>query len=206
MDYSDTNTVDFFDPTDAEYSTEPLNVINEDLVSIRGFNDVNIPFALAVRKGRLSYIEIFGRTFLQLADSIIGLFGADTNFTSLITDRLGVTQLSSQFYGVTKVLYAVNGRQPSNYVDKIKASNIYNLYHKINEINVNGYKVYNEVPLQLNEQEFINLLDNNYLYINGALCEVLTLRFTDERSKAVITYREPFNYAEGKVQILTINE
>ena len=143
---------------------------------------------------------------MQLADSIIGLFGADTNFTSLITDRLGVTQLSSQFYGVTKVLYAVNGRQPSNYVDKIKASNIYNLYHKINEINVNGYKVYNEVPMQLNEQEFINLLDNNYLYINGALCEVLTLRFTDERSKAVITYREPFNYAEGKVQILTINE
>lgn len=206
VDYSDTNTVDFFDPTDAEYSTEPLNVINEDLVSIRGFNDVNIPFALGVRKGRLSYIEIFGRTFLQLADSIIGLFGADTNFTSLITDRLGVTQLSSQFYGVTKVLYAVNGRQPSNYVDKIKASNIYNLYHKINEINVNGYKVYNEVPIQLNEQEFINLLDNNYLYINGALCEVLTLRFTDERSKAVITYREPYNYAEGKVQILTINE
>lgn len=206
VDYSDTNTVDFFDPTDAEYSTEPLNVINEDLVSIRGFNDVNIPFALGVRKGRLSYIEIFGRTFLQLADSIIGLFGADTNFTSLITDRLGVTQLSSQFYGVTKVLYVVNGRQPSNYVDKIKASNIYNLYHKINEINVNGYKVYNEVPLQLNEQEFINLLDNNYLYINGVLCEVLTLRFTDERSKAVITYREPFNYAEGKVQILTINE
>jgi hypothetical protein len=206
VDYSDTNTVDFFDPTDAEYSTEPLNVINEDLVSIRGFNDVNIPFALGVRKGSLSYIEIFGRTFLQLADSIIGLFGADTNFTSLITDRLGVTQLSSQFYGVTKVLYAVNGRQPSNYVDKIKASNIYNLYHKINEINVNGYKVYNEVPLQLNEQEFINLLDNNYLYINGALCEVLTLRFTDERSKAVITYREPFNYASGKVQILTINE
>ena len=206
VDYSDTNTVDFFDPTDAEYSTEPLNVINEDLVSIRGFNDVNIPFALGVRKGRLSYIEIFGRTFLQLADSIIGLFGVDTNFTSLITDRLGVTQLSSQFYGVTKVLYAVNGRQPSNYVDKIKASNIYNLYHKINEINVNGYKVYNEVPIQLNEKEFINLLDNNYLYINGALCEVLTLRFTDERSKAIITYREPFNYADGKVQILTINE
>ena len=206
VDYSDTNTLDFFDPTDAEYSTEPLNVINEDLVSIRGFNDVNIPFALGVRKGRLSYIEIFGRTFLQLADSIIGLFGVDLNFTSLITDRLGVTQISSQFYGVTKVLYAVNGRQPSNYVDKIKASNIYNLYHKINEINVNGYKIYNDAPIRLNPQEFLTLLDNNYAYINGVLCEILTIRYTDEQSQAVVTYREPFNYAEGKVNILTIND
>jgi hypothetical protein len=206
VDYADTHTLDKFDPTDAEYSTEPLNVINEDLVSIRGFNDVNIPFALGVRKDELSYIEIFGRTFLQLADSIIGLFGVDLNFTSLITDRLGVTQISSQFFGVTKVLYAVNGRQPSNYVDKIKASNIYNLYHKINEININGYKVYNDAPMRLNPQEFISLLDNNFAYINGALCEILTVRFTDEQSQAVISYREPFNYAEGKVEILTIND
>jgi hypothetical protein len=206
VDYADTHTLDKFDPTDAEYSTEPLNVINEDLVSIRGFNDVNIPFALGVRKDELSYIEIFGRTFLQLADSIIGLFGVDLNFTSLITDRLGVTQISSQFFGVTKVLYAVNGRQPSNYVDKIKASNIYNLYHKINEININGYKVYNDAPMRLNPQEFISLLDNNFAYINGALCEILTVRFTDEQSQAVVTYREPFNYAEDKVEILTIND
>ena len=205
VDYADVHTLDNFDPTDAEYSTEPLNVINPDLVSIRGFNDVNIPFALGVRKNDLSYIEKFAKTFLQLADSIIGLFGVDLNFTSLITDRLGVTQISSQFYGVTKVLYAVNGRQPSNYMDKIKASNIYNLYHKINEINVNGYKIYNDAPIRLNPQEFLTLLDNNYAYINGVLCEILTIRYTDEQSKAVITYREPFNYAEGKVEILTVN-
>ena len=206
VDYADTHTLDKFDPTDAEYSTEPLNVINQDLVSIRGFNDVNIPFALGVRKDELSYIEKFAKAYLQLADSIIGLFGVDLNFTSLITDRLGVTQISSQFFGVTKVLYAVNGRQPSNYVGKIKASNIYNLYHKINEININGFKVYNDAPMRLNPQEFISLLDNNFAYINGALCEILTVRFTDEQSQAVVTYREPFNYAEGKVEILTIND
>ena len=206
VDYADTHTLDKFDPTDAEYSTEPLNVINQDLVSIRGLNDVNIPFALGVRKSELSYIEKFAKTFLQLADTIIGLFGVDLNFTSLITDRLGVTQISSQFYGVTKVLYAVNGRQPSNYIDKIKASNIYNLYHKINEINVNGFKVYNDAPIRITPTEFVYLLDNNYTYINGVLCEILTIRYTDEQSQAVVSYREPFNYAEDKVKILTINE
>jgi hypothetical protein len=206
VDYSDVHTLDNFDPTDAEYSTEPLNVINADLVSIRGFNDINIPFALGVRKGQLNWLEKFCVTFLRLADSIIGLFGADLNFSSLITNRLGVTQISQQFYSVTKVLYAVNGRQPSNYLDKIKASKIYQDYHKINEININGYKIYNDVPLRLNPQDFLSLLDNNYTYINGVLCEILSLRYTDEQSSAIISYKEPFNYAEGKVEILTINE
>jgi hypothetical protein len=38
------------------------------------------------------------------------------------------------------------------------------------------------------------------------LCEILSLRYTDEQSSAIISYKEPFNYAEGKVEILTINE
>ena len=63
VDYSDTHTLDFFDPTDAEYSTEPTNVINQDLVSIKGLNDINIPFALGVRKNQLNWIENFAKTF-----------------------------------------------------------------------------------------------------------------------------------------------
>ena len=66
IDYSDFHTVDFFDPTDAEYSTEPLNVINSDLVSIRGLNDVNIPFALGVRKNQLNWLELFAKGFFEV--------------------------------------------------------------------------------------------------------------------------------------------
>jgi len=206
VDYSDVHTLDAFDPTDAEYSTEPLNVINSDLVSIRGFNDVNIPFALGVRKGELNWLEKFCKAFLNLADAVVGLFGNNINYSALITNRLGVTQISQQYYSVTKLLYAVNGRQPSNYIDKIKASKIYQDYHKINEININGYKIYSDVPMRLNPQEFISLLDNNYTYINGVLCEILSIRYTDEQSSAIISYKEPYNYADGKVEILTINQ
>lgn len=206
VDYSDVHTLDAFDPTDAEYSTEPLNVINSDLVSIRGFNDVNIPFALGVRKGELNWLEKFCKAFLNLADAVVGLFGNNINYSALITNRLGVTQISQQYYSVTKLLYAVNGRQPSNYIDKIKASKIYQDYHKINEININGYKIYSDVPMRLNPQEFLSLLDNNYTYINGVLCEILSIRYTDEQSSAIISYKEPYNYASGKVEILTINQ
>jgi hypothetical protein len=206
VDYSDTHTLDFFDPTDAEFSTEPLNVINEDLVSIRGLNDINIPFALGVRKDRLSWVEAFAKTFFQLLDTVTGLFGAGLNSTALITNRLGVTQISQQYYSVTKVLYATNGKQSADYVDKIKAGNIYNEYHKINEININGYKIYSDVPMRLKSEEFVSLLDNNFAYIDGILCEILSIRYIDELSKAIISYKEPFEYAEGKVEIITIND
>jgi len=206
VDYSDTHTLDFFDPTDAEFSTEPLNVINEDLVSIRGLNDINIPFALGVRKDRLSWVEAFAKTFFQLLDTVTGLFGAGLNSTALITNRLGVTQISQQYYSVTKVLYATNGKQSADYVDKIKAGNIYNEYHKINEININGYKIYSDVPMRLKSEEFVSLLDNNFAYIDGVLCEILSIRYIDELSKAIISYKEPFEYAEGKVEIITIND
>ena len=205
VDYSDTHTLDFFDPTDAEFSTEPLNVINEDLVSIRGLNDINIPFALGVRKDRLSWVEAFAKTFFQLIDTVTGLFGAGLNSTALITNRLGVTQISQQYYSVTKVLYATNGKQSADYVDKIKAGNIYNEYHKINEININGYKIYSDVPMRLKSEEFVSLLDNNFAYIDGVLCEILSIRYIDELSKAIISYKEPYEYAEGKVEIITIN-
>ena len=58
----------------------------------------------------------------------------------------------------------------------------------------------------MNASEFLSLLDNNFAYINGLLCEILTIRYTDEQSKAVISYKEPFEYAQGKVEIIVINE
>jgi len=206
VDYSDINTIDFFDPTDAEYSTEPLSVINSDLVTIKGLNDINIPFALGIRKSRLSWIEEIAKAFFVLIDGVTGIFGRGTNYVAKIKNRIGVTQLSQQYFGVTKVLYATNGKQPAGYVDKIKASNIYEKYHNIDEININGYKIYTDVPIRLKSDEFVSLLNNNFAYINGVLCEILTIRYIDELSRAIISYKEPYEYASGKVEIIAINE
>jgi len=206
VDYSDINTIDFFDPTDAEYSTEPLSVINSDLVTIKGLNDINIPFALGIRKSRLSWIEEIAKAFFVLIDGVTGIFGRGTNYVAKIKNRIGVTQLSQQYFGVTKVLYATNGKQPANYVEKIKASNIYKNYHNIDEININGYKIYSDVPIRLKSDEFVSLLNNNFAYINGVLCEILTIRYIDELSRAIISYKEPYEYASGKVEIIAINE
>jgi len=60
--------------------------------------------------------------------------------------------------------------------------------------------------MRLKSEEFVSLLDNNFAYIDGILCEILSIRYIDELSKAIISYKEPFEYAEGKVEIITIND
>ena len=204
-DNTDTHTLDFFNPTDAEYSTEPLNVINADLVTIKGLNDVSIPFALGVRKNGLNWIEKFAKGFFEVIDGLINTFGGNSSLVSQINGRIGVMQISQQFFTTTKLLYTVAGKQPANYVDLIKASTIYNNYHKINEINLNDFKIFSEVPLRITSADFVNLLNNNYAEINGIVCEILTIKYVDEQSSAIITYKQPFDYASGKVETITIN-
>ncbi len=204
-DATDVHTMDFFDPTDAEYSTEPTNVINPDLVTIKGLNDVNIPFALGVRKNSLNWLEKLAKEFFEVVDEVVNAFGGNGNFTSQITNRIGVMQISQQFFVQSKFLYTIGGKQPENYADIIKASEIYFKYHKINEITVNDYKIISDAPVRLNSADFVNLLNSNYAEINGVVCEILTIQYIDEQSQAVITYKEPFDYADGKVKIITIN-
>ena len=205
-DPSDTHTMDFFDPTDAEYSTEVSNVANSDLLLVRGYNDINIPFALGVRKNGLNWLEKIAKGFFEVVDEVVEAFGGNGNLSAQITDRVGVLQVSQQFFSRTKLMYTIGGKQPENYPDIIKASAIYNAYHRINEIQNNDYKVFSDVPIRLSSADFVNLMNNNFANIDGKVCEILTMQFFEEQSHAIISYKEPFDYADGKVYTLTIND
>ena len=62
------------------------------------------------------------------------------------------------------------------------------------------------MPLRLNDEEFVTLLNNNYAEINGVICEILTIEYKDEESIATISYKQPFNWANGKTNVITIND
>ena len=206
VDYQDTHTLDYFDPTDAEYSTEAVSPINPDLVTIKGLNDVSINFALGSRKKTLNWIEKFAKGVFKVIDEVTGVFGGGTNLESQITNRIGVLQISSQYYSTTKLLYLIGGKQPANYESFLKASVIWNKYHYINQIQLNDFKIRNGSRIRLSFQDFVDLLNNNYAEINGNLCEILRIEWIDEKSFALISYKEPFDYADNNVLTLTINE
>jgi hypothetical protein len=205
-DLSDIHTMDFFDPTDAEYSTEPANVVNADLVSIKGLQDVNIPFALGVRKNNLNFIEKTAKVFFVIIDEVSTLFGSGTNFAGSIDDRIGMLQISQQFFTQTKFLYLIGNKQPANYTSFVSASALWNKFHFINQIQLYQFQVRSDVRTRISESDFVDLLNNNYATINGVRCEILRIEYIDEKSYSTINYRQPDTYATGKVTTLTINE
>ena len=204
-DFSDLNTLDFFDPTDAEYSTEPTSIPNSDLVLIKGLNDVAIPFALGIRKAKLNWLEELAKAFFEVVDELTNALGGATNYSGQIENRVGVLQLSQQFYSVTKYMWTINGKQPESYTSSISAAAIYNGWHVIDQINNNDYKVIEDAPVPMSDENFLNLINYNFANINGKPCEILTMQYFEEQSLANITYKEPYDWADGKTQVITIN-
>ena len=185
---------------DTEFTTEALNVTNPDLVAIKGLNEVQIPYALGSRKGKLNWVELIGKGLFQVIDAITGIFGGGTNYAGQIGERKDCLQISSNYFSVTKVLWTVNGKQPSDYLQIISANALWQKYHYINQIQLNGWIIKQNARVNLTGQDFVNLLSNNFASINGLNCEILQIEYLDENKQSVITYREPFDYATGKVE------
>jgi hypothetical protein len=207
LDTMDIHTMDkIYDYHDAEYSTEPTNVVNADLVSIKGLNDVNIPFAMGARKENLNWLEKLVKGMFEFIDFLTGIFGGGTNFATKIENRKGVLMVSQNYFTTTKLLYCINGKQQPDYLDFMAARSIWGKFHYINQIQLNDYVIKNEARIRMTQSDFVNLLNNNFAEINGVMCEILRIEWIDEKSFAQITYRERNNFAIGKVNTLVIND
>ena len=205
-DFSEIHTLDKIrDFIDAEFSTEPSNFVNEDLVSIKGLNEVNIPFSLGSRKESLNVVEKAVKDVIEVLDILVSVFGGSSNLSATIDARKGALQVGGEYWATTKLLYTVDGRQTADYLDKISASSLWANYHSINQIQENAYTIKETSRVRLKASEFSNLLDNNFIEINGVICEVLRIEWYDERAYCSISYKVPSNYPSGKVNTVIIN-
>jgi hypothetical protein len=221
LDYTDTHTVDgvMFGRHQAEYSTENnISTPYQDLVTIKGLNEVRINFAMGAPKEKLSYIEELGAGFALIVDVVTNvvasIFGASgTNYYQQIQDRVNTMKISNEYFGVTKSLYvkpSVSGGDKVNlyasqYDSKVSATGLWNNFHYINFIANNDYIIHEEARVRLRQNQFVLLQSNNFIFTNNKWCEVLRLQWIDEKSDATITYKEPFDWANGKVRLEKIN-
>ena len=209
LDYTDAHTQDIiYEYNDAEFSTEPTSVVNQDLVSITNLSDVGINFSLGSRKLKLTVAEKIMKGIFTVVDLITAVFtfGNGTDLSSKVDDRKGMLQISQQYFANTKILYLVGSKQPENWYDYLSAKSLWDKYHYINQITLNGWEIRENARIRLKASEFMTILDNNYAEIDGVLCEILRVEYIDETSFALISYRKPSNYAVGKVYNLVINE
>lgn len=207
LDQTDLYTLDgaLYNGHDAEYSTEPLNVTNTDLVTIKGLQEVQIPFSLGARKGDLNWFELIAKGFLEVIDVVTGLFGGGTNFSSSIDNRKGYLTVSSVYWTNTKLLWVTNKKQPLNYGEYLASFKLWDKFHYINDIRENAWEIIDQAPARMNDDEWLGIQDNNFINFDGQDCEVLRLEYFDETSQATITYQKPSDYPVGKVEVKRIN-
>jgi hypothetical protein len=201
-DTSDVHTMDKLDSLDMEWSTEYVTVSEPDLFVVKGLVDIGLPFAFGNRKESLTWVEKTTIPFAKLGDQVINFFGGSSSLMSKINGRIGVTQISQQYYSVSKMLWATNGKQPANYLTKIGALPIANRYHAKNKVKENFQRI-ETARIPLSTANFDTITNNNYvLDENGNSLKLLTFEFINESKEADIEYSVSSNEGNNTKTIL----
>jgi hypothetical protein len=189
FDTSDLHTLNNYQKGQAEYSTEPINTVNPDLVTIKGLVSIDIPFAFGVRKNQLTYVEEKLLSLAEFADGIISFWGGDGDNASKISGRVGVMQISQQQFGQTKLLYLNGKKQPTNYLDKIGAKAVYE-YQKTNEVKENFKRIHTS-SIPLSSHQFNQIINGGNVVqdsITDEILEIISIDWINESVTAEINY------------------
>ena len=198
-DYSDLYTIDNFDNSNAEYSLERQTVVNNDLNSIKGLTEAQIPFALASIKTKYDWLEKRFSNLYQLIDKLAG-----TNYANK-KSKLGLIILSDQFYSVSKlIIYDGNKKQALNFNDYLSATNLWDKFHYINNVSKKPFKIVENEKVKMNDQEFTNILNKNYASIDGEVIEITNIQYFSERKFSLISYRKPTDILNKNIKLIKV--
>lgn len=206
IDVSDTNTMDYPNGSGVEYDTSPILVNNADLVSIERLDERVAGFSLGRRKDGFTFLEREARKIAQEADKVVSALGGNSNLVSKIDKRIGVLQISQPFFGNTKLLWTVGGRQPQNYLNFIGANAIYQKYHTTNEYKLNSKDIYRDMPTQFDPKLFNQFFENRFVQLNtGETVEIYDYEFIPEQNLMTVTYAKSASYGDN-TKITKIHE
>ena len=169
-------------------STLPANPLDQ----IKGLQDIRINFAL----GRIKKETRFEEFMYKLADKADTLLF--TNFMQQVQKRIGVLALSKEQFATTKILFQQKGIQTPDYLDHLGAVKIYENYHAVDNPQFNLFKKYEGMPVRMNNEQFLLILQNKVVSLEGSLCEVIKLSYQPETSMAIVDYKkQELNWAKN---------
>lgn len=203
----DLNTTDNTNGLAFQSIISPKNTTNPELTNLKGIEKVDIPFALPLRKNKLTAIEEIVKVFATLADAITGQLGNPQGFSGKIDARVGAMHLSSHFTGVPKIIVMNGGNLAKDQRNILSAERLWNEFHFINSfapIEVNGvlhhnqYKLFEKQEIPFCFEDFVTLLGNNLVTTeDGQNAEVELLEWFTWQNKATISYRVNEIYDEN---------
>lgn len=174
-------------------------------LNIKGVDDRLMPFARVARKNSLSELESTIKVLADVADSVIKVFGGNSNLASSIKDRVGMAKLSTDSHTVPRMVYLEGGKIPRNFESLTSAEYFYFNFIKAESfiLSVNGgpMDVFTGIKIPFGFDDFLSLINNSYFVSdNGSKGRVDKLIWDSYEDSAVVDYRVQNDYTNGKLK------
>ena len=205
-DIRDIWTVKQFKGTNYQVLTEPITTNNDKFITLLGAEQISIPVALGNRKDGLNALERTIESILSVFDTIInalgGAFGIDSDFSGIVSSKIGLLKVSDNNHTIPKLLYLEGGKIPSNHRDFLSAKAIYNNYYFWKSFVSNSEKaqkkLFNGVEVPFGLSDFIKVVENAYIYnSNGKSSKLVDLEWKTGKDKATVSYFERGAYTRN---------
>ena len=178
-DPSDINTFDDSKGQIAEKGAQLLVDPNPDIRLLKGLEQVDNRFSLGTRKDELTFAEKVLKTLAQAVDLFTG-----GSLSTKIDNRVGLLQISQQYFNNTKLLWMTNNRIASDHKEKLGAINILNEYHRPFKLKA----VLENMPIRMTKEEFLLYSEQYFVILNtGQEAEIRRLSWNEQDNLAEVT-------------------
>jgi len=204
LDFSDRYTMDQIQGMRAEYRTVYTGTADAELVDISTAKRIDIPFALAKRKDSLSYLDEQAIIFGTIVDGIINFFGGNSNLVNNVQSSIGQMIISDQHFTRTKFVWAIGGKQPQNYLDKISANAIYLANHTYLQVKENFQDI-QEMRVPFSVSNFHSMLNIRYVSDEiGTALQLINYGFVPSEGQILLNFGI-FRPEKSKTQTIKIH-
>jgi len=206
-DSQDKNVIENYLGTSYEVITTPNTTSNIQNVTLKGLDEIEIPYALGIRKKKKTVIEklldVFINTSSGLVDAVNTVGGNSVTPSPAISGRIGCVKFETDFLNVPKMLYLLPNddpsfpnQLPSNYLDLWSAKVLWNNYHSQKSFvgnsftNTNQWILHQGARIPFGFDDFLKLIDNSYFYdINGDTAQVTKIQWNVSQDFAIVDYK-----------------
>jgi hypothetical protein len=194
-DTEDKNTLDIKDGLVYQVITTQNTVNNPDLSTLKGLENINVPFSMAVRKDKLTAIEEVLKVFLTAADFLSGQLDQPNSFASQFNARVGSMHISSHKLTKPKMVVMAGATLAKEQRQIMAASKLWRDYHSINSFvtqsdgSNNQQFIYEEQKIPFCFEDFVSLGNNNFVNTDsGEDAIVKEIVWSFEKNTATINY------------------
>lgn len=162
----------------AEIGANLLVDPNTDIRLIKGLDQPSVNFSLGSRKNELNFAEKSLKSLAKAVDFFTG-----GGLASKVSNRVGVLQISNQYFSNNKLLWMSGNRIAPDHREKLGAINILKEYHRPFEVKLVG----DEIPVRMTKEEFLLYSEQNFVILNsGERAEILSLQWNEADNLATL--------------------